>query len=73
MRKKTKAKTTEVPVSNGTGEYWVAWKHKEFLVGLDEEGRPIHTTEEKDAYKFNNFSVAALYLSLGYSILKRYS
>ena len=73
MRKKTKA--AKAPVFNSTGHYgehWVALKLKEFLAGLDEEGKPIHTTEEKDALKFDSFSDAMLYLSLGYSILKRY-
>lgn len=69
MRKK-KTKTTEVPSEN-IGTHWVAMKRKEFLKGLDAEGKPIHTTEEKDALKFTSFSDAMLYLSLGYSILKR--
>ena len=74
MRKKTKAK--KAPVFNSTGHYgthWVGLKHKEFLAGLDDNGNPIHTTEEKDARRFDSFSEAMLYLSLGYSILKRYS
>lgn len=70
MRKK-KTKVMETPSEN-IGEHWVAWKHKEFLAGLDTEGKPIHTTEEKDALKFTSFSDAMLYLNLGYSILKRY-
>ena len=70
MRKK-KTKATETPSEN-IGEHWVAWKHREFLKGLNAEGKPIHATEEKDALKFTSFSDAMLYLSLGYSILKRY-
>ena len=69
MRKK-KSKATETP-SESFGPHWVAMKHREFLKGLNAEGKPIHVTEEKDALKFTSFSDAMLYLSLGYSILKR--
>lgn len=69
MRKKKKVNEAPVEI---IGEHWVALKHKEFLAGLDSEGKPIHTTEEKDALKFTSFGDAMLYLSLGYSILKRY-
>ena len=69
MRKK-KSKAKETP-SESFGTHWVAMKHREFLKGFDAEGNPTHTAEEKDALKFTSFSDAMLYLSLGYSILKR--
>lgn len=65
-----KKKTPRETETARKSTYWIAMKHKEFLVGLDEEGKPIHTTEEKDAKQFDSFSEAMLYLSLGYSILR---
>ena len=67
--KKKAPKKTEAPIES-FGPHWIAMKHKEFIIGLDSEGKPIHTTEEKDALKFTSFSDAMLYLSLGYSILR---
>lgn len=66
----SKSKASREIETTRTGPYWIAMKANEFLVGLDAEGKPIHTTEEKEAKQFDNFSEAMLYLSLGYSILR---
>lgn len=65
-----KNKTSRETETARKSTYWIAMKYKEFFAGLDEEGKPIHVTAEKDAKQFNNFSEAMLYLSLGYSILR---
>lgn len=51
--------------------YWIAFKNGEYVAGTDEFGHPLHTKNEKEAWKFYDFHVAMSYLNLGYAIIKR--
>ena len=50
--------------------YWIAKKGNQYIAETDQFGNPIHTTNEKEAWKFNNFNTAMSYFNMGYSILK---
>lgn len=52
-------------------EYWIVFKNGEYVSGTDEFGYPLHTKNEKDAWKFYDFNVAMSYFNLGYAIIKR--
>lgn len=52
--------------------YWIAFKNGEYVSGTDEFGYPLHTKNEKEAYKFYDFNLAmSTYFKLGYAIIKR--
>ena len=56
-------------------DYWIVFKRQNgkwsYISGIDEHGNPVHSENEKDAIKFNNFHVAMLFFNLGYTIEKQ--
>ena len=54
--------------------YWTCEKYrngiKYFIKGTDQAGYPIETTNENEAWKFNDFNVAMSFFNLGYCVLK---
>ena len=52
--------------------YWIAFKNGKYVSGTDEFGYPMHTENEKDAYKFYDFNLAmSSFFDLGYAIIKQ--
>lgn len=51
-------------------DYWIVFKHGEYVSGTDEFGYPLHTKDKSKAFKFYNFNTAMSFFNLGYSVIK---
>lgn len=56
--------------------YWTCSKYrngvKYFIAGTDENGYPVETKDESEAWHFKDFNVAMSFFNLGYSVMKHY-
>lgn len=57
-------------------EYWLACKFNhgkcEYVLGTDQYGYLVHTSDKSEAWKFYDFYQAMLYVELGYCLIKNY-
>ena len=51
-------------------DYWIVFKHGEYVSGTDEFGYPLHTKDKSEAFKFYDFNTAMSFFSLGYAVIK---
>ena len=51
--------------------YWIAFKKGEYIAGTDEFGYPLHTNDEKEAWRFYDLNTAMSFLAFGYTIIKK--
>ena len=56
--------------------HWIVFKFEHgkyfYISGTDKYGNPVHTTEKREAWKFNDFNTAMSFFDLGYAVVKDY-
>jgi hypothetical protein len=60
----------EVNMHDILDDYWIVFKHGEYVSGTDEFGYPLHTKDKSKAFKFYDFNTAMSFFGLGYAVIK---